>query len=73
MPDLAAIGTVRQYEVADTRQSLCIEVGRAAALLVPLVEVRELPEKHGGLDRVEARGPTHRTVLVLPTLTMLAQ
>ncbi len=65
MPDLAAVARIRQDEVADTRERLRVEVGGATALLVPLVEERQLAKENERLDRVESRGPADRVVLVL--------
>ena len=74
MPDGVASRRDRgEDEVADSGQPVGVGGGERASLGVPDVEVAQLVEKDGCLDRVEARGEAFEVVAVLGALAVLAQ
>ena len=73
VPDLASVARVRKRQIADSGKALDVEIGGGPTLGVPFVEVRELPEEHGGVDGVEASGPADVGVPVLLALAVLAE
>ena len=70
---LAAGGNRRDDEVADTLEALFVGRRNATPVIVPPVELRELPEEDRRLNRVEAGRPADQVVTVLLTLAVLPQ
>ena len=69
----AALDYGGKDEIADTCECLTVESSSVSALLVPLVEQRELVLQDDRLDRVEARRPSQARMYVLRGLAVLAE